>query len=221
MENINNPTLDVIDKYMDSIMDKAGSDYASLPDKLDRFIANTYSMIESSEIYLDATQAFSDDIRPLIKERSDISISKNTETNKWEVPIPTDYLRLVTLYPLIDNRRLAREVKILRNGQEDYELNPFRSPNFEYPNVFRIGDFLCVDTGRDDNRNYQKSYIKYVKHPTFADVDDLDARIVNLSTELIIRICHITADSFRYTSGDNFAPYVESFHAKFGKRNRT
>ena len=37
---------------------------------------------------------------------------------------------------------------------------------------------------------------------------------LKLSTELIIKICDIVADSFRYTTGDVSAQAVEAFNAK-------
>ena len=218
--NITNPTLENIDKFLDDLMDKNGSDYNSLPVKLDRFIDCTYNIIESSEIYLDVTQSLSDDVRPLIIERSDFSIEREPITNIKLVPIPIDYYRLVTLYPLLNTERIAREVKILKNGQEDYNLNPFRKPEPEYPKVCRVGNFLKIDTGKEDSRDYTNAYIKYLKHPVFAKETEYETRIVNLSTELIIKICHLTADSFRYSTGDSSAQYTESFNSKFGKRSR-
>lgn len=220
MNGIINPTLENIDKYLDDLMDKNGSDYNSLPVKLDRFIACTYNLLESTEIYLDGTQSLSDDIRPLIIERSDISINKTIE-GKWEIPVPLDYLRLITTYPLINGKRFAREVKILKNGQEDYELNPFRKSDHEYINVFRVGDFFKLYTGEGDSNIYNNAYIKYIKHPVFATEFELEKRIVNLSTELIIKICDVVSDSFRYTTGDVSAQVVESFNNKYGKRNRS
>ncbi len=220
MQGIINPTLENIDKYLDDLMDKNGSDYNSLPVKLDRFIACTYNIIESTEVYLDGTQSLSDDIRPLIVERSDISINRDSVLEQFEIPVPLDYLRLVTAFPLVNGRRLAREVKILKNGQEEYELNPFRKSTPEYVNIFRVGDFFKVKTGKDNN-NYDAAYMKYIKHPTFATENEFEKRIVNVSTELIIKICDIVADSFRYTTGDVSAQAVEAFNAKYGKRNRS
>jgi len=213
-----NPTLENVDLYLDDLMDKNGSDYHSLPVKLERFIALSYSVIKSDLVYFDATQAISDDIRPLIVERSDVSIIK--DNGFWKVPEPSDYYRLVLAFPLLKGEKIAREVKIIKHGQEEYELNPFREPTAQYPIVYRMADFFQIKTGRDDKNEYDSAYIKYCKHPTFATIDELDKRIVNLPLETIIRICDETADSFRYTTGDPSAPAVDQFNSKFGKRNR-
>lgn len=216
-----NPTLENIDLYLDDLMDKNGSDYHSLPVKLDRFIQCTYRMISSNLIYFESTQTISDDIRPLIIERSDISILRGEQVGVWKVPEPTDYYRLIQVYPLSEGVRFAREVKILKNGQEDYEQNPFREPNRESILVYRLSDFFQIKTGKDDFIQYDAAYLKYCKHPTFATEKELEKRIVNLPLEAIIRICDDTANSFRYTTGDSSAPAVEQFTSKFGKRNRS
>jgi len=218
--SIINPTLENIDLFLDDLMDKNGSDYHSLPVKLDRFILTTYSIIRSGLVYFEASQSINDDIRPLIVEKPDVSIIRDNVLNVWKVPEPADYYRLVHVFPMVDNRKIAREIKIIKSGQEEYENNPFREPTAEYPMVYRMSDFFQINTGSEDNTVYTSAYLKYCKHPTFATLEEPDKRIVNLSLETILRICNETADSFRYTTGDDSAQAVDVFNSKFGKRNR-
>lgn len=215
---LTNPTLDNCDAYLDGLLDKLGSDYFPLPIKLERFIGTAYSLIHSNLVYFETNQMINDDIKPLIVQGDNYPIIKNGD--KWHVPEPSDYYRLIDISPLSKKMRISREVSILRNGQEVLELNPFREPTPEYPVVYRISDFFEIKTGRDQNI-YDSAYIKYVKHPTFAKEHELDKRIVNLPLSFIIRILNETANYLRYSISDEFAPNIENYTAKFGKKNRT
>lgn len=219
-------SLEWFDKHIDSMIDKLGSDYFPLAIKLERFETMAYDFIRETTDYFEATQELSDDLKPLLvkSEFSIVKDSKSLVNNVWDVPEPADYLRLVSIIPVIkdsvtgNNMTKAKKVSILKAGQEmSYERDPFRNATAEYPNVYRIGNFFKIDVGTDMS-NYTGAYITYIKKPVIAKVSELQKRVINLNDIAIEKICLKTADSLRITTGDvNAAPNYQ-FNSSFGKR---
>ena len=219
-------SLEWFDKHIDSMIDKLGSDYFPLQIKLERFETMVYDFIRETTDYFEATQELSDDLKTLLVEgifdveKESLSFGNNI----WNLPEPADYLRLVSVIPVIHDSVTgkdmvkAKKVNILKKGQGiAYERDPFRSASAEYPNVYRMTNFFKIDVGTDQTI-YNKAYISYVKKPTIANMGELTKRIVNLNDIAIEKICLKTADSLRITTGDvNAAPNYQ-FNSSFGKK---
>lgn len=219
-------TLDWCDRYLDELLDKMGSDLFPLPIKLNRFITVALDFIRESTEYIESSQEISDDIKTLIIRAKYTVIQDGAESNLWNLPEPTDYLRLISLVPLfidpIDGfeKQKSKKVSILKEGQrESYKRDPFRKATNEYPQVFRYANLFKIDVG-DNSTTYTKALLSYVKKPTFAEIDELENRIVNLPDISIEKILLKTADALRFTSGDATAPTGYQFNQTFGKRNR-
>lgn len=219
-------SLEWMDRHIDSLIDKLGSDYFPLPIKYERFQTCTYDFIRENTEYIETTQEISDDIKMLLVERKD-PITKEPDglkKNVWILPEPADYCRLVSVVPLITvdgaDMMKAKKVNIVREGQMlSYERDPFRAASAEYPNVYRLSNFFKIDVGNDQS-TYHKAIFAYVKNPTFAKITESEKRIVNLSNIAIEKICLKTADSLRVTTGDATAATNFQFNSGFGKKGK-
>jgi hypothetical protein len=219
-------SLEWCDQYLDSLLDKMGSDYFPLPVKLDRFITITYDFIHKQTKDLEINQGASDQIKNILVRRR-FTITKDALEplkNIWNVPEPADYFRLVGLLPVINQSGndmiKAKKPATLQEGQAiSYARDPFRKASAEYPNVFRLENFFKIDVG-DDTTVYDNCLVSYVKEPLFADGNNLTNRIVNLSNVAIEKILLKTADSLRVTTGDVTAASTYQMTQSFGKKNR-
>lgn len=223
---MNRYTLDWCDRYLDELLDKMGSDLFPLPIKMNRFITIALDFVRETTEYIESSQEISDDIKTLIVRSKYSVIQDTSESNLWNLPEPTDYMRLISLVPLfldpVDGfeKQKSKKVSIVKEGQrESYKRDPFRTPTHEYPQVFRHGNLFKIDVG-DSSVNYIKAILSYVKKPSFAEIDELDKRIVNLPDISIEKILLKTADALRFTSGDATAATNYQFTQTFGKRNR-
>lgn len=219
-------SLEWMNKHIDSLTDKLGSDYFTAPVKYDRFITVTMDFLRESTEYIELNQEISDDIKPLLV-RTEKELSKNELSvlkNIWNLPEPADYFRLISAVPVTkkndEDLILAKQVTILKEGQANaYERDPFRCSSAEYPNVYRIGDKFLIDVGSDKNV-YHKALISYVRKPIFAKDCEKKERIVDLSDLTIEKLCLMTADSLRVSTGDVTAATNFQFNSGFGKKNK-
>lgn len=217
-------SLDWCDIYMDQLLDKMGSDYFPLQIKYDRFISYTYDHILRYAKELEITQEASDQIKNLIVERKS-AIVKNpnnlTEDNIWNSPEPADYFRLVSIIPVIENNGVftikAKKPATLKEGQSVYERDPFRSATAEYPNVYREENFFKINVGKDSTI-YTGANIIYIKEPSFAKIENLNDKIVNLPNVVIEKIILSTVESLRSTTGDPISQVTNEFSKNFGQK---
>ena len=221
-------SLEWCDMHLDSLLDKMGSDYFSLPIKLDRFVTLAYDFIHKHTKDLEITQEASDQLKNILVKDNFPIVKSDTEilSNVWEVPEPGDYLRLISILPLIEDElsgkylTKAKKPATLREGQViAYSRDPFRKASAEYPNVTRISNFFNIDVG-DDVSHYDAALMAYVKKPIFAEITQLEKRIVNLSDIAIEKILNKTADSLRVTTGDPTVSATYPFNQSFGKKNK-
>lgn len=216
-------TIDYFEKHIDSLTDKLGSDLFPLPIKMERFQMCTYDFLRESTKWLEATQEISDDIKPLVKHDSLIAI--NDGNGVFTAPEPVDYYRLISIMPLVNvgggNRiQKAKKVHILKEGQRQaYERDPHRKPSGLYPHVFRYASVFEVKVEPNNIDVIDRLKIVYVKKPTFGDINNLNDIVVNLPISAVEQICIKTADSLRFTTGDEAAPSNYQFGTTYGKRN--
>ena len=216
-------TIEYCDKYLDELLDKMGSDYFPLDVKFGRFVSMTYDFIREYTSYMEATQEVSDDLKPLII-RNYFVMTPTSEQGVWEVAEPIDYVRLISLEPFAmvgeNEVKKFKKVYINKEGQRlVYERDPFRKPSPIYPQVFRIGNLFEVRVGNDLD-TYSRARLSYVKHPTFGDINDDDAILVNLPAIAMEKILLKTAESLRFTTADETASSIYQFDQTFGKRNK-
>ena len=221
-------SLEWVDKHIDSLIDKLGSDYFPLQIKLDRFETMTYDFIRENTSVLEADQEISDDIKTLMVKKSVVIVKETdfAQKNIWNLPEPADYCRLVSVVPVITDPVTghdmikAKKVHIVKEGQRmSYNRDPWRESSAEYPSVYRMENLFKIDVG-SDKTTYHKGLITYIKNPVFASINDLDKRIVNLSNIAIEKICLKTADSLRVTTGDATAATNFQFNTGFGKKGK-
>lgn len=203
-------------RYMDELLDKMGSDLFPLPVKFNRFKTICLDFIRESTEYLEASQEISDDIRPLLV-REDFPIIK--QRNGFLLPIPDNYLRLISIMPNTNEGPIAKKVSILREGQyQSYKRDPYRTSTDEYPSVFRHSNGFLIDVG-DSNEDYVSATMSYITTPVYASLDNVQERIVNLPNISIEKILLKTCDSLRITTADNTGATSYQFTQTFGKKN--
>lgn len=217
-------SIEEVNKYIDELTDKMGSDFFPLPIKFGRFITVTYDIIRESTIALQLNQEITDDIMPLVVRRTNALIPVNNSPGSFQMPVPIDYHRLISLYPFARiggvNTRLAKKVSIFKEGQRlAYNRDPHRKPTPSYPSVTRLENFFQIDTN-DVVNQYLQGELAYVKKPTFGNINVITDRIVNLPDLTIEMICLKTADSLRFTTSDESSADIYMFNQTFGKRNK-
>ena len=218
-------TIKYCDDHLDSLTDKLGSDYFPLPVKMGRFVTMTYDFIRENAEWFEANQEVSDDIKPLvIRQEMDCVAVINSNNSLFEVVEPSNYFRLLSLVPLIVNGatriKRAKTIKIIREGQRDaYIRDPFRTPIPEEPHITRRANFFEINVGTN-NENYTKATLAYIKKPTFGDINNDNAIIVNLPDIAIEKIMLKTAASLRFTTADESANDIYLFDRTFGKRSK-
>lgn len=221
-----NYTIDECDLYMDEKLDKMGSDYFPLPIKLLQFQKATYDLIRESTKFIEANQEISDDIVELLVEGFQRDMTQDVlNLNIWYSQRPDDYIRLITAEPyFLQNSKLEKKfkiVKIVKSGQyRSFKRDPNREPTPEYPLVLRTENKVMFDFGVDDGTVYSKALFSYIKKPTFAEADDSNDRIVNLSDIAIEKILDRTCNALRVIVGDPSATSNYQFDQTFGKRNK-
>lgn len=204
-------------RYMDELLDKMGSDLFPLPVKFNRFKTICLDFIRESTEYLETSQEISDDIRPLLVKR-DFPISKHRDG--FLLPIPDNYIRLISIMPNTeDDGPIAKKVSILREGQyQSYKRDPYRTPNDDYPSVFRNSDGFFIDVGKT-RHHYNTATLAYIAQPVYADIQNPNDRIVNLPDISIEKILLKTCDSLRITTSDVSGATTYQFSQTFGKKN--
>lgn len=218
-------TIDYCDQHLDELLDKMGSDYFPLQVKIGRFVTFTYDFIREHTKAFEATQEISDDIKPLLI-RNDIVLSATEGLAVFQAPEPINYFRLISLVPFIlgeGNQRIfkAKVTRIIKEGQRlVYGRDAFRKPSPSYPHVLRISNFFEIRVGNFNTDNYNRAEISYIKKPTFGNIDNDDDIIVNLPDAAIEQIMLKTAESLRFTTGDDSARDIYQFDQTFGKRNK-
>lgn len=216
-------TVEYCDKYLDELLDKMGSDYFPLEVKFGRLVNVTYDFIRESCKYLEGTQEISDDLKPLLVRVPHVMTATATQ-GVWEIAEPNDYIRLISIEPYalvngIDTRKF-KKVHINKEGQRlAYERDPFRKPSALYPVIFRLSNIFEVRVG-DDTDTYSKAFISYIKKPTFGDIENDNDILLNLPDIAMEMILAKTAESLRFTTGDEIANSVYQFDQTFGKRNK-
>lgn len=227
-------TLDYVDKYLDEKLDKMGSDYFPLPIKFNFFKTATLDLIRESTKFIEVTQEISDDIKDLIVIDSFVDLvpkmiervdSTLVPSYEYHCAYPDNYLRLISIKPLYEDGNVYKTkfnvVNIIKEGQDIiYNRDPFKKPTMEYPNVFRKEDFIQIDFGDKNTLIYPKAYLSFVKKPTFADINNMNDRIVDLTDISIEKIIDRTANSLRFKTADSAASSNYQFDNTFGKRNK-
>lgn len=215
-------TVDYVDKQIDSLCDKLGSDYFPLEVKWGRFVSMTFDFIGSNVGWIESNQDISDNIKSLIL--SEVELSAVVTDGKIFVPEPLNYYRLISLYPLqkINNLHVktCRLVSIKKEGQNMItDRDPHNKPSIQYPSIYRIKDFFKIDIGTDVGI-FEKANISYVKKPSFANIDDLNSIIVDLPQHSVEQIILKTANSLRLNISDESSKDVYQFNQTFGRKNK-
>ena len=216
-------TIAECDKYLDELTDKLGSDYFPIDIKFGRFVTMTYDFIRNNSNYLETSQEISDDLKNILIRRNHV-MNATSVPGVYEIAEPADYFRLISVEPFarvngVDVKKF-KKVNIIKEGQRiAYERDPFREPSSFYPSIFRIANIFEVNVGNDPDP-YLNAKVSFLKKPTFGDINDDNARILNLSDIAIEQILLKTAQSLRFTTGDETAASVFQFDQAFGKRNR-
>lgn len=214
-------SLEWFDEYCDELLDKMGSDLFPLPIKYNRFKTHTLEFINDAAMYMEATQKISDDIKDIIMKRK-FPLIKDAVENVWETAEPSDYYRLISIVPLtLDSQgtemKVCKKPVTMKEGQRlAVERDPFRSATDEYPNIYRLSKLFQIDVGDKSTIQYHNCLVTYLKKPTFALLNDLDKRIVNLHDSAIEEIVLKTADSLRFSTGDATAPINYQFNSTYG-----
>jgi hypothetical protein len=216
-------TIDYFEKHIDSLTDKLGSDLFPLVMKMERFQMCTFDFLRETTKWLEATQEISDDIKPLIKHAVLPTISEGAGV--FIAAEPNDYYRLISIVPLVNvgsgNRiQKAKKVYIVKEGQRQaYERDPHRKPSGLYPHVYRYAKVFEIKVESNNVDVIDQAKIVYVKTPTFGNIFNPSDIIVDLPISAVEQICLKTADSLRFTAGDEAAGPNYQFNNTYGKRN--
>lgn len=223
-------TVSYCDQFMDELLDKMGSDYFPLPIKLSRFRSIVLQFIRETTNFLEGTQEISDDIVSLVKPQK-ITLSNRVNymgKEVFRIEYPEDYLRLLNIV-FTDYKRVNdgmvhylseqivdSEIKLYKIGNfAPNERNPFRKPQGEMVNIYRIDNGLIVDT----KQNLKGAKITYVKMPIFG-VNKDDA-IVNIHNNIVVdKLMHKTCVSLRATSSDEDVAFMDEYVERQGQKNK-
>jgi hypothetical protein len=217
--------IDYCDKYLDELLDKLGGDYFPLPIKFGRFITHALDFIrDNSGDDFEQSQEKSDNIKTLVVRTKNPIAPVAGEAGLYQMAEPTNYMRLISIYPyaIVNSveTKLARKVHIVKEGQRlAYERDPFRKPTPFEPNVYRIANFFEISTN-DALNDYEFAQLAYIKKPTFGNIGTGTDRIINLPDMSIEIILQKTAESLRFTYGDEDSKDIYNFEQTFGKSNR-
>lgn len=238
--------IDYIDKYLDVELDKAGSDYFSLPVKFIQFKQATYDLILEAYTYFEVNQIISDEIKPLIKtvrrrvqglanlEYFDMDPTGDPVMSRegFYIIQPGDYKHFISLTPYYRDRGVlytkVKKTEIVKQGQEDiFKRSPYRVATEEYPHIFREGNIFRIEMGSGVTNNYKDSKLVYVSEPVFCNInnpahtsENSPVPAVELPKDIVDKIVQRTANSLRFIAGDPSAASNYQFKTTFGKRNR-
>ena len=214
-------TLEWFDEYCDELLDKMGSDLFPLPIKYNRFKTLTLEFINYSAKYMEATQKVSDDIKDLIV-KGKFPLVQNTIEDVWETAEPSNYYRLISIVPLFEDKhgtemKVCKKPAIMKEGQRlAVGRDPFKCATDEYPNIYRLSNLFQIDVGPKSTIGYSTAICTYIKKPTFALLSNLEDRIVNLHDSAIEQIVLKTADSLRFSTGDQNSISNYQFNQTYG-----
>ncbi len=209
---------------MDELLDKLGSDYFPIDVKFGRFVTCTLDFIRENSIYLEATQEISDDLKTLLVRNRTMVMTEGPESGVYEVAQPIDYLRLIALepYAYIDGRdtKKFKKVDIVKEGNRmAYDRDPHRKPTPFYPHVYRAGNMFEINVGVDISI-YERAKMTYIKKPTFGNINDGNAILLNMTDIAVEKIMLKTAEALRFTTADETAASIYQFDQTFGKRRQ-
>lgn len=215
-------TVEYVDKEIDSLTDKLGSDYFPLVVKWGRFVSMTYDFILSNVSWIEANQEISDNIKPLVVQNFELAAL--VQNGKIIVPEPINYFRLISLYPLekINNNHVktCALCNIKKVGQEQIiDRDPFEKPTKKYPSIYRSSNFFTIDIGNEIGE-YEKAIISYVKKPTFGNINNLNSIMVNLPEGSVEQIILKTANSLRLNTSEETSKDIYMFNQTFGKKSK-
>jgi len=182
-------TLSEVEDKINILADKLGSDFFPTPVIVNIFETTTIGFIGERLKIAEKSQEVSDDISNLVIPRN-IPIILNPDANfpnEYIAPIPIDYMRLLSYGVVYNNSSTARRVKVMKNSQyERMKIDSNNKPNRFYPIVVQQNSIWKIDSGSELTPTFFK--IVYCKLPSFADVLEVNVRIVNLSDEAIEKI---------------------------------
>lgn len=221
-----NFTLEEVDNYLDEKLDKMGSDYFPLPIKYEEFKEATYDLIRESTKFIEGSQEISDDILPLVVRVPSVNMIYDSSSNIFKIDLTSInplYHRLIEVIPFKEGVQVCKKPKIIKTGQNvAYSRDPYKEATEDYPLIERVDDTVLVNLGNNSNLSsfYTTAQLTYVKQPTFASIEDLTERIVDLPNTSIYKIINRTHNSLRVKKDDpGFTPNY-NFDQTFGKKNR-
>lgn len=103
-------TVQYCNTFMDELLDKMGSDYFTLPIKLNRLESITLDFIRETTSFFETTQELSDDIIDwVVSKPRMLKPTKERYMGKlvYKLDYPDDYLRFLNIYPFKTNEVVA------------------------------------------------------------------------------------------------------------------
>lgn len=187
--------------YIYDKMDKIGSDLFQLDTVRNFFIQEAYGFVTERCNVIEATQAISDDIRPLVVPTKLNLVVDPFDPYLLIAAFPKNYLRTLRINSIKKNGIPSENPnKISWAEYDNYKKNPLRSPDSENPIILQRENFIVVDQGVDTKIN-EVSLI-YCRKPIFAGLDTQTDRIVDLPDESILEIINNTIVALDNSIGD-------------------
>lgn len=194
--------LEVSEK-VNALADKLGSDFFPRPVMLTVFETSSLDFIGERLKLIEKNQEISDDISNLITPKK-IQITPNPDANfpdEYIAPIPVDYMRLLSYGVIYNDNTQSRRTRLMKNSQyEAMKLDANNRPNKFYPIIVQSNSIWKVYSGSVDTPNKLK--IVYCKLPSFAEINQLNTRIINLSDEAVEKIIYMTCTKLFNVTAD-------------------